>query len=96
MAKPAKSRPAPASSASRTEAPPPGQETSIENALRAWRRTEAKRKGVPAFRILTDRALQAIASTQPQTTRELLELPGVGLRIVEKYGAQIFRIVGRA
>ena len=62
----------------------------------AWRLAEAKLKGVPAFRILTDRALQAIAEKQPLSTRELLEVPGVGLTIVEKYGAQIFQIVERA
>jgi DNA topoisomerase-3 len=49
---------------------------------------------LPAFRILTDRALQALAANQPQTTRELLEIPGVGLSIAQKYGAQIFEIVG--
>jgi DNA topoisomerase-3 len=75
------------------EKPPAANYASIEKALRDWRLAEAKHRGVPAFRILTDRALQAVAATQPQTTRELLELPGVGLTIVQKYGAQIFRIV---
>ena len=77
-------------------APSAGKESAIEGMLRAWRLAEAKRKGVPAFRILTDRALQAIAEKQPLSTRELLEVPGVGLTIVEKYGAQIFQIVERA
>ncbi len=71
-------------------------EDPVEKALRAWRMAEAKRKAVPAFRILTDRTLQAIAERRPQTTRELIELPGVGLAIAEKYGAQIFRIVMQA
>ncbi|MBI4874021.1 MAG: ATP-dependent DNA helicase RecQ, partial [Acidobacteria bacterium] len=71
------------------------QPSAMAETLRAWRLAEAKRRGVPAFRILTDRALAAIVETKPQTTRELLELPGVGLGIVEKYGAQIFRIVAQ-
>src|SRR5262249_20089074 len=33
----------------------------LEEALRAWRLSEARRRGVPAFRILTDAALTAIA-----------------------------------
>ena len=69
---------------------------SLDEALRAWRLAEAKKKNVPAFRILSDRALQAIAENRPQSARELLELPGVGLSIAEKYGAQIFRIVERS
>ena len=76
-------------------APPAATQTSIEKALRDWRLGEARRRGVPAFQILTDRALQAIATQQPQTTRELLEVPGVGLSIVEKYGARIFSIVAK-
>ena len=68
----------------------------LETTLREWRMVEAKRKGVPAFRVLTDKALQAIAETRPLSTRELIELPGVGLQIVEKYGAQIFRMVEKS
>jgi DNA topoisomerase-3 len=92
--KPAKGRPsAPVSAA---QAPPSDRQVTIERALRAWRLAEAKRRGVPAFRILTDRALEAIAAEEPQTTRELMEIPGVGLTIVEKYGARIFEIIERA
>ena len=75
-------------------AEPDGKSASIESALKAWRSAEAKRKGVPAFRILTDRVLQAIAEKQPQSARELLEVPGISLKTVELYGQQIFRIVG--
>jgi DNA topoisomerase-3 len=87
--------PPPAAPRSAPTPPPAAQQTSIEKALRDWRLGEAKRRGVPAFRILTDRALQAIAAQQPETTRELLEVPGVGLSIVEKYGARIFSIVAK-
>jgi DNA topoisomerase-3 len=67
----------------------------VEKALRDWRLAEAKRRGVPAFRILSDKSLQAIAADKPATTRELLEIPGVGARVAEQYGAQIFRILER-
>ena len=65
----------------------------IEHALRAWRLAEARRRGVPAFRIFSDRALRAMASTRPGTARELLAVPGIGSSTVEKYGAQIYRIL---
>jgi DNA topoisomerase-3 len=67
----------------------------VEKALRDWRLAEAKRREVPAFRILSDRALQAIAADKPSSIRELLEIPGVGARLAEQYGAQIFRILER-
>jgi DNA topoisomerase-3 len=67
----------------------------VFEALREWRLAEARKAGVPAFRILTDRALAAIAERRPATTRELLEVPGIGLKAAEKYGAQIFRILAK-
>jgi DNA topoisomerase-3 len=67
----------------------------VEKALRDWRLAEARRREVPAFRILSDKALQAIAADKPATMRELLEIPGVGARLAEQYGAQIFRILER-
>ena len=70
----------------------------IEDALRAWRMAEAKRQGVPAFRIFTDQSLKAMAARRPGTAAELLAIPGIGLGTVEKYGAQLFRMLheGRA
>jgi DNA topoisomerase-3 len=67
----------------------------VEKALRDWRLTEARRRDVPAFRILTDKSLQAIAAQKPLSIRELLEIPGVSPRVAEQYGAQIFRILER-
>jgi len=67
----------------------------VEKALRDWRLAEARRREVPAFRILSDKALQAIAAEKPATMRELVEIPGVGPRIAEQYGAQIFGILAR-
>jgi len=65
----------------------------IEKALRAWRLEEARRRGVPAFRILTDKALKEIAVTHPAKADELLEIHGIGMSTVEKYAASICRIV---
>ncbi len=75
---------------------PPGAppDDAVEVALRAWRLGEARRLGVPAFRILTDRALNGLVELRPATTSEMLAVPGIGLRIAEKYGAEIRRILG--
>jgi DNA topoisomerase-3 len=66
----------------------------IVEALKAWRRAEAARRRVPAFRILTDRAVAALAATRPSTESDLLNVPGIGPTIVQKYGREILGIVG--
>jgi superfamily II DNA helicase RecQ len=68
----------------------------VEEALRAWRLTEARSRGVPAFRILTDQALRGIAERRPASAAELLAIPGIGIAAVEKYGRQIYRILAEA
>jgi superfamily II DNA helicase RecQ len=65
----------------------------LEAALRAWRLVEARRRGVPAFRILSDRALKALATSHPATTQEMLAVPGIGSSSVAKYGANICRVL---
>ncbi|HOL70650.1 MAG TPA: DNA topoisomerase 3 [Bryobacteraceae bacterium] len=86
------------SSARRVRVAPekPAQDDALARTLREWRMAEAKRLGVPAFRILTNRALQAIASERPASTAELLAIPGVGLKTVERYGERIFRMIEQA
>jgi len=83
-----------AKSRKREKTAPPAN-AAVEKALRDWRLAEAKRRAVPAFRILSDKSLQAIAAEKPLSIRELLEIPGVGARLAEQYGAQIFRILER-
>jgi superfamily II DNA helicase RecQ len=69
------------------------EQSRIEQALRAWRLGEAKRRRVPAFRIFGDRALLSIATTAPSNEAELLAVQGIGAGIVKKYGTHIFRLV---
>ena len=65
----------------------------IEETLRVWRLAEARRLGVPAFRVFSDQALRAMATKLPLTAAELLAIPGIGISTVEKYRAQIYRIL---
>jgi superfamily II DNA helicase RecQ len=57
--------------------------------LRAWRAAEAKRLGVPAYVLLHDRTVIALAGTRPGNARELLTIDGIGPAKVEKFGAAI-------
>ncbi|MEP6537738.1 MAG: DNA topoisomerase 3 [Bryobacteraceae bacterium] len=65
----------------------------IEDALRKWRLSEAKKQGVPAFRVLTDKTLLSIASVEPDNEEELLIISGISAKTVQRYGTQILRIV---
>jgi RecQ family ATP-dependent DNA helicase len=65
----------------------------LEERLRAWRLAEARRLRVPPFLIFTDRALRGLASLRPNSNSEMLAVPGIGLRIAEKYGDEIRRIL---
>ena len=78
-------------------APPqsPASTTRLDEALRGWRLAEAKRRGVPAFRICTDATLKAIAERRPSSAAELLAIPGIGMKAVENYGATIYRLVAQ-
>lgn len=60
-------------------------------ALRAWRLEKARAQGVPAFRILTDRVIYAICEGMPTDEDALLQIPGMGPKLVKKYGAELLR-----
>ena len=72
---------------------PPRPDSKAASMLKEWRRRHAKKLGVPAFRIMSDRVLMAIAEKQPRSAAELLAIPGFGIKAMEKYGAQIYRIL---
>ena len=61
--------------------------------LREWRLGEARRRRVPAFRILTDRVLAAICRARPTDEDELLDVSGIGPAIAKKYGRAILEAV---
>ena len=67
----------------------------LVESLKAWRLTEARKRKVPAFRILTDRVLDAIASARPSSGAELMSIHGVGPALTERYGVQILTLVSR-
>jgi DNA topoisomerase-3 len=68
----------------------------LVEALRAWRLAEARRRRVPAFRILTDKVLGAIATARPRDGAALQRIHGVGPKLAERYGDTILALVGRA
>lgn len=61
--------------------------------LRQWRADEAKAAGKPAFTVLADTSLIALAAARPADAAALVRVPGIGPVKLEKYGAQILDLV---
>jgi RecQ family ATP-dependent DNA helicase len=57
--------------------------------LREWRAAEARRLGVPAYLVLHDRTLTALAHARPENPKQLLEIDGIGPTKVERFGDAI-------
>ena len=64
-------------------------------ALREWRRAEAKAQGVPAYVIFHDRTLAEIAERMPADMNDLGEVPGVGASKLERYGEAVLEVLAR-
>ena len=60
--------------------------------IREWRATEAKRLKVPAYVVLHDRSVQALAQACPKNPRELLQIEGIGPAKVERFGEDLLRL----
>jgi len=61
--------------------------------LRAWRKTKSESVGVPAFRVLSNRQLAAIARSRPRDADALAQVPGIGALRAENYGADVLAMV---
>jgi superfamily II DNA helicase RecQ len=69
--------------------------TAVEASLKEWRLKEARKQGVPAFRIMSDKTLREIARNRPNSAAELLAISGMGIKTVERYGRQLYSILNR-
>jgi RecQ family ATP-dependent DNA helicase len=69
----------------------PGAEA-LAGRIRAWRAGEAKRLGVPAYVVLHDRSLTAVARNCPRNPNELLAIDGIGPAKVEKFGEALLAL----
>ena len=71
----------------------PAEGEALAARLREWRAAEAKRLRVPAYVVLHDRTLHALALARPANPRELLEIDGMGPAKVEKFGEALLGMV---
>ncbi|MFD1716874.1 ATP-dependent DNA helicase UvrD2 [Georgenia deserti] len=61
--------------------------------LRAWRGAVAQAVSKPAYTVLHDTTLQAIATAKPKDLRQLAVLRGIGATKLEAYGGQVLAVV---
>ena len=61
--------------------------------LREWRVGQAEQSRLPAFAILTDTTLRALAEQRPGSQAELLKIPGIGRLKLEKFGADLLEVL---
>jgi DNA helicase-2/ATP-dependent DNA helicase PcrA len=70
--------------------------TAAEEALRTWRGAIASKETVPAYVILKDIELAAIADRDPRTLAELAKCRGIGQIRLERYGDDILAVLDAA
>ena len=74
----------------------PEDDRPLFEALRAWRRDEAKAQAVPPYVILHDRTLAEIARARPASLPDVGRLAGFGQAKLERYGAAVLQVVKAA
>jgi DNA topoisomerase-3 len=67
--------------------------TGLESSLRAWRLEEARKRKVPPFIVLQDSVLHEIVEARPMSEWELLQVRGMGPKLVSRVGEAILAIV---
>lgn len=65
----------------------------LYESLRKWRYELAVEKELPPYTILQQKALIGIVNTLPSTKRELLDIPGIGKKVIENYGDKLLELV---
>ncbi|MFN0164755.1 MAG: DNA helicase RecQ [Burkholderiales bacterium] len=65
----------------------------VLGALRAWRLATAREHGVPAFVVLHDSTLAAIAATRPADRAALAAISGIGGAKLDRYGEALLQLV---
>ncbi|WP_425471164.1 HRDC domain-containing protein [Xylanimonas allomyrinae] len=65
-------------------------------ALRDWRRQVAAEIDKPAYTVLSDAVLAAVAEVRPSTTMQLARIHGIGPAKIDRYGAAVLAVVARA
>jgi len=66
----------------------------LDTQLRAWRKSESERIGLPQFFVLGSSALRSIVLLRPKTLTQLKTIEGIGPDKAEKFGTSILELCG--
>ena len=83
------------SGSSRREAVPEelsGPAAELFEGLKRWRTSEAQPTKTPAFMILTDAVMRAIAHARPKTLSDLHAISGMGQAKIDRFGAAVLAV----
>ncbi len=61
--------------------------------LREWRRSMARENKVPAYIILHDSTLEELCRRRPANLAQLMQVPGIGEKKADVYGAEILQVL---
>jgi ATP-dependent DNA helicase RecQ len=75
------------------DAAPEEADPALAEYLREWRRTMARENKVPAYIILHDTTLEELCRRRPVNLAELMQVPGIGERKADVYGAEILQVL---
>lgn len=76
------------------EGPLTDSELALLNALKKWRAEEAKKSGVPAFYIFSNKVLEALVRVKPATENALVrDVKGIGPQKAEKFGPDVLSLI---
>lgn len=70
-----------------------GDAAELFGRLRALRAQLARRQGVPAYVVFSDKTLREMAISRPRTTAELRAVSGVGSAKAERYGRDFLTVI---
>lgn len=65
----------------------------LYDTLTAWRRKKAEERGVPAYQVMTTKALLAVSNHLPTIAEHLLMMPGIGNYTAGEYGEDLLKMV---
>jgi len=71
------------------------REAAVLRELYLWREELAQKRDVPPFKVLSDKALIALAVEQPGSLNDLLRLEGMGNNNGRRYGHELLRLIER-
>ena len=63
-------------------------------ALKQWRREQAREQAVPPYVVFHDRTLLELAARRPRSLAELEEVGGIGAAKLKRYGEAVLAVIG--